>query len=68
MLEFCVGLIKFLSKSEENSTAVPCKAGKGIIVIMICFYLIFSGIASITLNVVKNYAYRRSCFNKVRNK
>lgn len=65
MVEFCVDLILFLAKDPENSAAVHCKAGKGRTGIMICCYLVFSGIASSTQDAIENYTYRRSCFNKV---
>lgn len=65
MLEFCVDLILFLAKNKENTAAVHCKAGKGRTGVMICSYLIFSGLCKSTDNAIENYSYRRSNFNKV---
>ena len=65
MLEFCVDLILFLAKNKENTAAVHCKAGKGRTGVMICSYLIFSGICKSTDNAIENYSYRRSYLNKV---
>jgi len=65
MLEFCVDLILYLSKNPENTAAVHCKAGKGRTGVMICCYLIFSGICNSTDNAIQNYSYRRSYLNKV---
>ncbi len=65
MLEFCVDLILFLAKNKDNAAAVHCKAGKGRTGVMICSYLIFSGICSSTDNAIQNYSFRRSYLNKV---
>lgn len=65
MLEFCVDIILFLSKSNENVAAVHCKAGKGRTGIMICCYLIFSEISENTLRAFQDYAERRSHIRKV---
>ena len=65
MLEFCVDIILFLSKNPDNCAAVHCKAGKGRTGVMICCYLIFSGISSSSHVAIENYCYRRSYLNKV---
>ncbi len=65
MLEFCVDLILFLSKNQENTAAIHCKAGKGRTGIMICSYLIFSGIACSTDDAIYKYSHRRSNSNRV---
>jgi phosphatidylinositol-3,4,5-trisphosphate 3-phosphatase and dual-specificity protein phosphatase PTEN len=65
MLEFCVDLILCLSKNPERSAAVHCKAGKGRTGVMICCYLIFSGISSGTDDAIQKYTFRRSYLNKV---
>lgn len=65
MLEICVDLILFLSKNQENTAAVHCKAGKGRTGVMICCYLIFSGISNSTDSAIESYSFRRSYLNKV---
>lgn len=66
MLEFCVDLILYLSKDPENAAAVHCKAGKGRTGIMICCYLIFSGISPNTNDAIAKYSIRRSSYYKVK--
>ena len=58
-------LVIYLSKNPENSAAIHCKAGKGRTGVMICSYLIFSGISSSTNIAIQTYTYRRSTHNKV---
>lgn len=66
MLEFCVDLLLYLSKDTENVAAVHCKAGKGRTGIMICCYLIFSGICYSTADAIHEYSVRRSHYKKVK--
>jgi len=66
MLEFCVDLVLYLSKNPENVAAVHCKAGKGRTGIMICCYLLFSGLSDNTLRAFQDYAERRSHQRKVK--
>ena len=68
MLEFCVDLVLYLSKNPENCAAVHCKAGKGRTGIMICCYLLFSGLCENTLRAFQDYAERRSHQRKVKKK
>lgn len=65
MLEFCVDICIYLSLDKENVAAVHCKAGKGRTGMMICAYLIFSGICKTSLEAFSSYGERRSYVNKV---
>jgi phosphatidylinositol-3,4,5-trisphosphate 3-phosphatase/dual-specificity protein phosphatase PTEN len=65
MLEFCVDVYLYLAKDKMNMAAVHCKAGKGRTGVMICAYLLFSGICKNALEAFKNYAERRSHSRKV---
>jgi protein-tyrosine phosphatase len=64
IFEFCVDLSMFLLQDEENVGAVHCKAGKGRTGVMICCYLIFSGICKDTNKAIEEYAERRSYIKK----
>jgi protein-tyrosine phosphatase len=65
MLEFCVDIYLYLSKDKENMAAIHCKAGKGRTGVMICAYLLFSGLCKNALEAFKHYAERRSHSRKV---
>lgn len=60
ILEFCTDLCTFLLSNKSSSAAVHCKAGKGRTGIMICSYLLFSGLASNSKEALALYAERRS--------
>ena len=67
MLEFCVDLCLFLSNNKEYVAAIHCKAGKGRTGVMICCYLVFSGLAKSVNDAFNLYADRRSYISKVKN-
>ena len=60
MLEFCVDISLYLLDNQENSALVHCKAGKGRTGVMICAYLVFSGLCSNTKEAIEVYGERRS--------
>jgi protein-tyrosine phosphatase len=60
ILEFCVDLCNYLLQSKNSLAAIHCKAGKGRTGVMICSYLIFSGICKNSLEAFTEYAERRS--------
>lgn len=66
MLEFCVDLSLYLLEDQENKALVHCKAGKGRTGVMICAYLIFSGLCKNTKEAIEVYGIRRSHINKVK--
>jgi phosphatidylinositol-3,4,5-trisphosphate 3-phosphatase/dual-specificity protein phosphatase PTEN len=65
MLEFCVDLYIYLARDKSNVAAVHCKAGKGRTGVMICAYLVFTGLSKNAVEAFKNYAERRSHSRKV---
>ena len=44
ILDYCIDIILFLIKNSEFVVAINCKAGKGRTRVMVCCYLIFSGL------------------------
>jgi hypothetical protein len=60
MLEFCVDISLYLMENQETSALVHCKAGKGRTGVMICAYLIFSGLCKNTKEAIDIYGDRRS--------
>lgn len=65
MIQFCIDLCIFLSSNVEYVAAIHCKAGKGRTGVMICCYLLFSGIAKSACDAFNLYADRRSYIRKV---
>jgi hypothetical protein len=66
MLEFCVDLSLYLINNPEGTAAIHCKAGKGRTGVMICCFLIFSGICKNAVEALKEYGDRRSHLKKVK--
>lgn len=60
MLEFCVDICLFLLTNADNVGVIHCKAGKGRTGIMICSYLLFTGIANNSTQALDIYGVRRS--------
>jgi len=65
ILEFCTDITVFLTKNPEAVAAIHCKAGKGRTGVMICCYLIFSGICKNTDEALILYGKRRTYDKKV---
>ena len=63
ILEFCVDICLYLIKNPEGVSAVHCKAGKGRTGVMICSYLIFSGLCKTSEDAFAHYAASRT-YNK----
>jgi protein-tyrosine phosphatase len=63
ILEFCVDICLYLIKNPDGVAAVHCKAGKGRTGVMICSYLIFSGLCKNSEEAFKHYAESRT-YNK----
>jgi phosphatidylinositol-3,4,5-trisphosphate 3-phosphatase/dual-specificity protein phosphatase PTEN len=66
ILEFCVDIILYLTNNQEGVAAVHCKAGKGRTGVMICSYLIFSGLCKTADDAFDHYAKSRTYNNKVK--
>lgn len=64
ILEFCVDLVLHLINNPCSVAAVHCKAGKGRTGVMICSYLIFSGLCSSAEEAFDYYAKVRTYDNK----
>ncbi len=60
ILEFCVDICLFLIKNPEGVAAVHCKAGKGRTGVMICSYLIFSGLCKTSKEAFEHYSHSRT--------
>jgi phosphatidylinositol-3,4,5-trisphosphate 3-phosphatase/dual-specificity protein phosphatase PTEN len=56
-----------LIQNPESVAAIHCKAGKGRTGVMICCYLIFSGICKNTDEALMLYGNRRTYNKKVTN-
>jgi phosphatidylinositol-3,4,5-trisphosphate 3-phosphatase/dual-specificity protein phosphatase PTEN len=65
ILEFCVDIILYLIKNPLGTAAIHCKAGKGRTGVMICSYLIFSGLCKNSEEAFEHYAKARTYNNKV---
>ena len=64
ILEFCVDICLFLILNLDSVAAVHCKAGKGRTGVMICCYLVFSGLCSNTEDALNYYALMRTTNRK----
>ena len=60
ILEFCVDICLFLIQNLESVAAIHCKAGKGRTGVMICSYLIFSGLCKDINEAVSYYGKMRT--------
>ena len=60
ILEFCIDICLFLMRNPKAVTAIHCKAGKGRTGVMICSYLIFSGLCEKSEKAFRYYARIRT--------
>lgn len=60
ILEFCVDICLFLILNLESVAAIHCKAGKGRTGVMICSYLVFSGLCRSTHEAIAYYGRMRT--------
>ena len=64
ILEFCIDICLHLTKNPKAVAAVHCKAGKGRTGVMICAYLVFSGLCKNSDQAFRHYARIRTKNNK----
>jgi len=64
ILEFCIDICLYLIKHPNGVAAVHCKAGKGRTGVMICAYLVFSGLCKNCEQAFRHYARIRTKNNK----
>ena len=64
ILEFCIDLCLYLIKNPKGVAAVHCKAGKGRTGVMICSYLIFSGLCQNSEKAFRYYGRMRTKDNR----
>ena len=60
ILEFCMDICIYLIKNPKGVAAVHCKAGKGRTGVMICSYLVFSGLCNSSEKAFRYYARIRT--------
>ena len=60
ILEFCIDICLYLIKHPNGAAAVHCKAGKGRTGVMICSYLVFSGLCRNSEMAFRYYARIRT--------
>ena len=60
ILEFCIDLCLYIIKNPKGIAAVHCKAGKGRTGVMICSYLVFSGLCESSEKAFRYYARIRT--------
>ena len=60
ILEFCIDICLYLIRNPDGVAAVHCKAGKGRTGVMICSYLIFSGLCQSSEKSFRYYARVRT--------
>ena len=60
ILEFCIDICLYLTKNPNGVAAVHCKAGKGRTGVMICSYLVFSGLCQTSEKAFRYYARIRT--------
>lgn len=67
ILDFCVDICLYLINNPNAIAAIHCKAGKGRTGVMICCYLIFSGLCKTAEEAMSHYSKVRTMDNKVNN-
>ena len=60
ILEFCIDICLYLMKNPKGIAAVHCKAGKGRTGVMICSYLVFSGLCKNSEQAFRYYGRMRT--------
>ena len=60
ILEFCIDICLYLINNPDGVAAVHCKAGKGRTGVMICSYLVFSGLCQSSEKAFRYYARVRT--------
>ena len=60
ILEFCIDICLYLIRNPDGVAAVHCKAGKGRTGVMICSYLVFSGLCQSSEKAFRYYARVRT--------
>ena len=60
ILEFCIDICLYIINNPEGVAAVHCKAGKGRTGVMICSYLVFSGLCQSSEKAFRYYARVRT--------
>jgi phosphatidylinositol-3,4,5-trisphosphate 3-phosphatase/dual-specificity protein phosphatase PTEN len=65
ILDFCVDITLYLLRWPKGSAAIHCKAGKGRTGVMICCYLIFSGLCKNTEDAMRHYSITRTYNGRV---
>lgn len=60
ILEFCIDICLYLIKNPKGVAAVHCKAGKGRTGVMICSYLVFSGLCKNCEQAFRYYGRMRT--------
>jgi phosphatidylinositol-3,4,5-trisphosphate 3-phosphatase/dual-specificity protein phosphatase PTEN len=60
-----VDVVLYLIKNPQAVAAVHCKAGKGRTGVMICCYLIFSGLCKDSDEAMEHYSLKRTLNKKV---
>ena len=66
ILDCCIDIILFLINNPEAVVAIHCKAGKGRTGVMICCYLIFSGLCKNSDEAMEHYSIKRTYDRKVK--
>lgn len=66
ILEFCIDICLYLIKNQRGVASVHCKAGKGRTGVMICSYLIFSGLCATSTEAFQHYGKARTFNGKVK--
>ena len=64
-MDFCVDICLYLINNPGGVAAIHCKAGKGRTGVMICCYLIFSGLCKTSEEAMVHYSKVRTLNNRV---